>query len=132
VTTRYRYYVDTSAAVKLLRQEAETEALRSWMSEADGELVSSLLLETELRRVAHRHAYPQMKATEILDGIALYEIPAVSFRRAGNVGPRDLRSLDALHLVGLQRTADAMVTYDDRLAEAARADGFEVVSPGLG
>ena len=41
-----------------------------------------------------------------------------------------LRSLDALHLAGaLSIEASAILTYDIRLAEAARAHGLEVIAP---
>ena len=43
-------YVDTSAVVKLLFAEAETESLRRWLAGASPSLVSSALLEVELPR----------------------------------------------------------------------------------
>lgn len=57
-----RYYLDTSAAAKLLALEAETGALASFLDEAvnaDHSIVSSFLLETELRRFAVRHSILQ-------------------------------------------------------------------------
>ena len=46
--------------------------------------------------------------------------------------PHKLRTLDAIHLataLALRSELDAFVTYDDRLAEAARALGLPVVRP---
>ena len=51
---------------------------------------------------------------------------------AATVGPPALRTLDAIHLataIALLPDLDAFVTYDDRLAEAARAIGLPVVRP---
>lgn len=51
---------------------------------------------------------------------------------AATVGPSSLRTLDAIHLataLGLGAELDAFVTYDNRLAEAARSLGLPVVSP---
>ena len=46
--------------------------------------------------------------------------------------PVNLRSLDAIHLafaLALGDELDAFVTYDARLADAARANGLPVVAP---
>ena len=43
-----------------------------------------------------------------------------------------LRSLDAIHLATallIREDVDAVLTYDDRLAEAARAHGLTVAAP---
>lgn len=44
-----------------------------------------------------------------------------------------LRSLDAIHLasaLSMGSELDALITYDVRLADAARAAGLTVVTPG--
>jgi predicted nucleic acid-binding protein len=46
--------------------------------------------------------------------------------------PADLRSLDALHLASASQlgpSVSEIVTYDVRMAEAARATGWSVASP---
>lgn len=44
-----------------------------------------------------------------------------------------LRTLDALHLEAAMRLdAEAVLTYDHRLGEAARAAGLDVIAPGAG
>jgi predicted nucleic acid-binding protein len=51
---------------------------------------------------------------------------------AGKLPPDDLRSLDAIHLATAQQLGDSMarlVTYDERLAEAARSAGLAVATP---
>lgn len=43
-----------------------------------------------------------------------------------------LRTLDALHLeAAIRLDADAILTYDRRLGDAARLMGLEVVAPGV-
>jgi hypothetical protein len=54
-----RYYLDTSAAAELLVEERESAALALWADGADAELVSTNLLETELRRFCHREGLGQ-------------------------------------------------------------------------
>jgi predicted nucleic acid-binding protein len=52
-------------------------------------------------------------------------------RQAGLLPGARLRSLDAIHLAAaLSLGAEAVLTYDDRLAEAARGLGMTVLSPG--
>jgi predicted nucleic acid-binding protein len=57
--------------------------------------------------------------------------PALA-RLAGATGGPSLRALDAIHVAAALRLGpeiEVFVTYDDRQAEAARAAGFDVVSP---
>jgi predicted nucleic acid-binding protein len=57
--------------------------------------------------------------------------PAVC-ERAGSLEPVVLRSLDALHLataLELGDDLDGIVTYDERLGDAARILGYAVVAP---
>lgn len=126
-----KLYVDTSAAAKLMIEEPESAALAEFCDRRDVELLSTDLLETELRRVAHRDRYPQQNATEVLDRIALHGLTRSAYRDAGLLAAPALRSLDALHITGASRLdAAAILTYDDRMTDAAVALGFIVVQPG--
>jgi predicted nucleic acid-binding protein len=122
-------YMDTSAAVKLISDEAESAALRRYLDDAPL-LVSSDLLETELRRIGVRFDVDQVLITAVLDGVNLVPLGREQFREAGLYPQPGLRSLDALHLAGaLGVDASAMLTYDVRLADAARAQGLKVIAP---
>jgi hypothetical protein len=128
-----RLYVDASAAAKLIREEPETPALKDSLdalSEQD-EVLSSLLLETELRRLAVRESLPQTDITRLLTGITLIHPERDFFHSAGLLpGPR-LRALDTVHLItAIKAEAQMFIVYDHRLAEAAAAAGFTVDSPG--
>jgi len=128
-----RCYLDTSAAAKLLVEETESEGLVAFLERAvDGGdvLGSSRLLETELRRLAIRLAIPQEHVTLVLERLDLLVPDDEVFRTAGLLPGTALRSLDALHVAAALRWgADAVVTYDERQALAARAVGMEVVAP---
>ena len=51
--------------------------------------------------------------------------------RARRVGLAELRSLDAIHLAAaIAVGADAVLTYDARLATSAEAVGLSVLAPG--
>ena len=124
-------YLDTSAFGALLISQAETEALVEWLDQTDATLVSSDLLETELRRMAMREARDQAKVSAILDGVSLAALDRATYRSAGLLPMQYLRTLDALHPEAAMRLdVDAILTYDHRLAEAASAAGLDVVAPG--
>lgn len=124
-------YVDTSALAALLKPEPESESLERWLDDTSATLVSSDLLETELRRVAVRDGLSQTDVTALLDGVALAALDRAVFRNAGFLPMEMLRTLDALHLeAAIRLDADAMLTYDHRLALAAEAAGLTVIAPG--
>ena len=124
-------YVDTSALGALLVQHPESDALVAWLDDTTSALVSSDLLETELRRLAAREDLDQAHVTRLLDGVSLATLDRAVFRSAG-FGPMPyLRTLDALHLeAAIRLDAAGILTYDRRLGEAARATGLEVIAPG--
>ncbi len=127
------FYVDTSALVKLVVAEAETTALRSWLTDVDRDLVSCDLVRTELMRAVRRIVPDRaLQARAVLDSVTLVEVGPSVFEEAGRLDPSLLRSLDAIHLASALDLGDdleGLVTYDDRLAEAAEANGVAAVSP---
>jgi predicted nucleic acid-binding protein len=128
-------YVEASAAAKLLVEEPESAALaarlEAWVAEGWA-IMSSLLLETELRRLAQRLSIAQERVSDLLDRFDLIEPDAVTFRSAGLLPGAHVRSLDALHVAAaLQVDGRIMVTYDVRQSDAARAAGLRVEAPGV-
>jgi len=127
------YYVDTSALVKLVVAEPETMALQNWLGEQTEPLVSSDLARAELLRATRRAAPDRLlRAREVLDILVLTVVGTAIFEQAGRLEPPALRTLDALHLASaldLGDDLDGMVTYDDRLASAARVHGVPVIAP---
>ena len=127
------HYLDTSALAKLVVAEPETAALRTWLSEANREPVSSNLARTELLRTVRRVAPDRvLQARAMLDSITLTELTTSLFEQAGRLDPTALSSVDAMHLAAALDLGDdlgGLVTYDDRLAEAARSNGIAVTAP---
>lgn len=131
-------YLDSAAVVKLVRVEAESAALIAWLNgQSSVPLVASTLVEVEVPR-ALRRSQPGA-----LGGVAavlarLYRVEISSAVRAiaGAYPDPMLRSLDAVHLatadllIASGKTLTAFVTYDKRLAEAARQAGLPVATPG--
>jgi uncharacterized protein len=122
-------YLDTSAAVKLLVEEPESLALAEYLEQTDVEVMSCLLLETEMRRFALRHGLPQIEVTAILDAVSLYDMPRSLYFEAGILAGHHLRSLDALHLAAAVRLgADVVVSYDSRMLASAADIGLNVLA----
>lgn len=125
------WYLDTSAALKLIIREAESKALIDAIGSTRPTLAASFLLETELRRVSHRvPEVSQALVTSLLDRVDLYEASPAVFRQAGLLPGAHLRSLDALHLAtAIGIGADDILTYDQRFADAALQVGLSVIAP---
>ena len=126
-------YVDTSAATKLVFEEPESEQLATYLDKLitdDVSLVSSILLETELRRLAVRHNLSQALVWEVLQRFDLIEPDRAMFVEAGLLPGPHLRTLDALHIVTAVRVgADTIGGYDARLTGAAHSLGISVTTP---
>lgn len=123
-------YLDTSAAMKLLVEEAESEALLRELTGSDRRLVALWLLHTELHCAARRHpAVIDLEAVgQVLDVVDLVDLTRGDLLSAGSLPP--LRSHDAIHLtVALRLAVEEFITYDDELAAAARTAGLMVASP---
>jgi len=72
------------------------------------------------------------RARLVLDRVHLIRLDDSLLDTAATLEARVLRSLDAIHLAAAQRVAaelEVLVTYDQRMAEAATALGFVVQAP---
>jgi predicted nucleic acid-binding protein len=123
-------YIDASA-LKLVLDEPDSTAMRRWYVESDRVLCSRIGI-VETRRAVGRTAHDADHLNVILGSVDVVEFDQDIARDATALEPAALKTLDAIHLatavaVGGQITA--FVTYDDRLAQAARAVGLRVVRP---
>jgi predicted nucleic acid-binding protein len=133
------FYLDSSALVKLVRAEPETDALRAFLADAD--LLSSELALTEVPRAIHRAAAhdPALapapllaRGGELLDAVALLPVDRSLLATAGAFDEPALRALDAIHLAAAINLSpiDAFVSYDERQSAAARLAGLRTAGPG--
>jgi len=128
------YYVDTSAAIKLLVEETHSTAFASFYdAHTNAEWVSSALLRIELiRAVARARPVLLPDARDLLLAFSYIAIDEEIVEAATNEPDRQLRTLDAIHLATarlLGPDLDAVVTYDVRLAAAAAAAGLAATAP---
>jgi predicted nucleic acid-binding protein len=127
------WYLDASALVKLIVAEPESGALRRYLGERP-RIISSRIVEVELRRAVARQDEIDAgdRVSSLIATVELLELDGEVARRAGELTPATLRSLDAIHLASalvIAPEVDAVVAYDTRLAAAARAAGLAVVAP---
>lgn len=126
-------YLHTSAALKLVVAEPETERLELWTAERAGiPRVSSRLLRIELLRAVTRAAPHRIsRANLVLSAIALLSMDDVA-PAAEAIGDKTLRSLDAIHLAAaywIRTDLSAFVCYDKRLRDSAHTLGLPVEAP---
>ena len=129
------YYLDTSAAAKLVISEPETPAMIAWANRHSGDIISSDLTRTELIRAVRRtHPDRIHQARAVLESIDLMALTTDIYERAATLDPAQLRSLDALHLAAameLGAELDGLITYDERLATATQTHGIPTPTPQL-
>jgi predicted nucleic acid-binding protein len=125
-------YIDTSALLRLVFPDETTPAVQRLL-EPGTHLVSSVLLRIEARRATMRRAPRRMPRVDLLlDRVDTVAIDDAVVELAGRVPGSVLRSLDAIHLATtllIRDEVESLVTYDARLADAARAHDLAVVMP---
>jgi len=131
-------YADASALVKLVRDEPESAALRSYLRGAD--VVSSELVLTEVPRAVRRAAArdPDLpldllleRAGALIEVLAMRPLDRALLAGAGALAEPALRALDAIHVAAAVDLVpiEAFVTYDERQAAAARLAGLRTMAP---
>jgi predicted nucleic acid-binding protein len=125
-------YLDSSALVKLVVAEAESEALVAYLSEHVTR-ASSALARVEVTRAVHPHGPRAVtRARQLLDRIALLHLDDALLDAAAGLDGDHLRSVDAIHIASAQTVTSglaSLVTYDHRMADAASGIGLEVAAP---
>jgi len=124
-------YLDTSAYVKVPLAEPERATLLEALEPYTP--VSSWLLSVEAVRACARYGPQYAQAADAgLRTVSLLPLDEAVLTRAKTLAPARMRTLDALHLataLSLGGDLAVLVTYDDRLGEAAQAAGLTVLSP---
>ena len=125
-------YLDSSAIVKLAIEEPESVGLRRFLRRHH-RLASSALAQTEVARALMENGQLAVRrGREVLQKLNLIRVNDPILVSAGELLPVELRSLEAIHLATARSLGNdfaRLVTYDERLAAAARVLGMRVVSP---
>ena len=138
------YYLDTSFLVSILFDDAHTDRAFSWLERGPAQLYVSDWAMTELFALIQRRVRAGALEEDVATA-ALLEFDAFTGSRttrlplSAGIGAlaahlaRDsalkLSSADALHLALSADGDHRLVTFDLRLAEAARARGYAVEIP---
>jgi len=135
-------YLDSSAILKLLRRETESDALVQHLdAHEQQELVTSALATVEVARALTAVGAAEIAADAVRrsDRIEIGDvaIPALAIVApvldlARTLPPAVLCSLDAIHVATAMLAGDALdhvITYDNRMAAAAGAAGMRTASP---
>ena len=125
-------YMDSSALVKLVAEEPESTALAAHLRGGSIQIASSIVIVEFRRTIARKDGLEATRAFEIIDRLVLVDADRRIMDRAAGLPPAELRSLDAIHLataIEVRDSIGAVVTYDARLAAAARVHGFTVIAP---
>lgn len=117
--------------MKTVVDEPESERLEAWLASRP-ERASCALLRTEtVRAVRIYGADAVARMRRAVAAVRLIALDDEILDAAADLAP-EVRSLDAIHLAAAQALGTdlgAVVTYDDRMARAARELGMEVAAP---
>ena len=129
-------YFDTSAIVKLVVVEPESDALVRALARWP-DRVSSALARVEVHRALWRAGASRAvhaRADAVLSALVLVRPDEPVLSQASSFKDPHLRALDAIHLataLTLGDDPDAFITYDARLASAAAKLRLTVQHPGI-
>lgn len=137
-------YVDTSLLLAVYTPEARSEQANRILESASFILISDLTVaefyvglarKVKLKLLSPRQAeaagasFETHLAEGLLHRTALHSAHSEAAGQLAIRSPIMLRSLDALHLaVAMGIGLDRLATFDNRLADAARELGFEVLA----
>jgi uncharacterized protein len=135
-------YLDTSALVKLVVDELQSEEVDAWTRAADDVATSVITLPEAASAVGRAHRTRRLsdaEATRLRDDLMhlwgrLLHVTADEDRSAGMAWSHGLRGMDAIQLAAARTLADAVgadglafCSFDRELCEAAIAEGLIVL-----
>lgn len=128
------WYLDASAIVKFAVYEQESDAIAAWRASLGGDdaVMTCELSIAEVLRVVWRVDGDPEVALAHLDALDQLVVDRNLLLAASRLQPSGLRTLDAIHLAAaLAAGGDlaGVVTYDARMAEAARNLGMKTLAP---
>jgi predicted nucleic acid-binding protein len=128
-------YLDSSALVKFVLAEPETDELKNFLI-GWPERISSVLARVEVLRAVRRAGVRQAvyrRAENVVARIGLVGIDDEVLSLAADLKPPGLRTPDAIHLataLSVGEELGALISYDARLSRAATSSGIPVLAPG--
>ena len=128
-------YLDSSAIVRFVLAEPETDALVEFLSWWP-ERISSVLARVEVLRAVRRAGAREAvyrRAESVVARIGLVGIDAAVLSLAEDLEPQELRTPDAIHLataLSVGEDLGGLVSYDSRLSRVATSSGIPVLTPG--
>jgi predicted nucleic acid-binding protein len=138
------YYLDTRAIYSYIFEDAHSPAAEKWIGDANRPLIISDWVESEFGALINRRVRDGGLAVDAaVSGLSEFDSFALGhaqrYRLSGAAGARaavlardpalKLSAADALHLALSAEGGHCLVTFDIRLAEAARVRGFDVEVP---
>lgn len=125
-------YLDSSAIVKLVVMEPDSRALASYLRDRPSRASCALARVEVIRAVRPQGEAAIRRAHRLLGRISLLRLDDVLLDAAAALDGETIRSLDAIHLAAAQALGSGfgeLVTYDRRMADAARGMGMAVGAP---
>jgi predicted nucleic acid-binding protein len=139
------FYLDASIAVSLFLRDVHTVSADGWIERAEGSIILSDFCAVEVAAVISRavrtgrlsSAEAQATLTDFDEWRSKTTVPhhvgaadvACAERLVRDFATK-LAAADALHLAAAMNAGASLVTFDDRLAEAAQLQGAGVVRLG--
>jgi predicted nucleic acid-binding protein len=126
-------YLDSSAFIKVIIDEAESAALRAFLAGERGRYVSSALLRAEALRAVRLQSSEALAG--VREGLRRVDLVAIDDRIldvAGLLDPGVLRPSDAIHAataLAIGDDLDVVVTYDERMIKASALLGIPTATP---
>ena len=127
-------YLDASALVTFIVRRPHVEALEKFLGSRQTRTCTSTIGFVETVRTCDQvGVFPNLMAALLRDHAEIRLTDTV--RDAAAKAPGIVRSLDAIHIASAEQLGSeltALVTYDVRMADAAREAGLPVAMPGVG
>jgi predicted nucleic acid-binding protein len=124
-------YIDSSAILKLIVKEKESDAI---ISISRVRFITSEISRVEVIRAVLRYQPSALKSAEqVLKNINYVRIDSQTLVQAERLPDSiNLRALDAIHIAVAAKMGlkiKSILTFDKQMAKAAKALGFEVLAP---
>ena len=128
-----RWYIDSSAIIKLIKPELETKTL---LQQLPLSITTSQLSRVEVIRTINVNFAGLLEdAYDVLSDVPMVAVDHSVLLAAENLPTFiKLRALDSIHIAtafSMKSEIEGVVTYDKEMVKAASALGFKTMSPGL-